>query len=77
MMSKNRISFAEVHEIDKYLNNVSKIIAKTDWIKLNKKGFVHKIAEVYGHLNVAHPFREGNGRASKLFIQQVAELSKF
>lgn len=76
-MTKQGIGFAEIHEIDQYLNNAAQIIARTDWMKLNKKGFVHKIAEVYGHLNIAHPFREGNGRASKLFVQHVADQSKF
>jgi cell filamentation protein len=31
------------------------------------------LAEVYGHLNLLHPFREGNGRSQKLFFSAVCK----
>ena len=30
-------------------------------------------AEVYAYLNLGHPFREGNGRPTKMFLNQLAE----
>ncbi|KRP59850.1 Fic/DOC family protein [Pseudomonas trivialis] len=30
-----------------------------------------EIAEVYGDLNVIHPFREGNGRAQRILFEQI------
>lgn len=35
---------------------------------LTHKAFVNKIAEFYHELNMLHPFREGNGRAQRLFF---------
>jgi len=32
---------------------------------------------VFAYLNQAHPFREGNGRTAKVFIEHVAERSRF
>jgi cell filamentation protein len=32
---------------------------------------------VFAYLNQAHPFREGNGRTSKVFMEEVAEQSRF
>lgn len=31
------------------------------------------LAEVYGHLNLLHPFREGNGRSQKVFFSAVCK----
>ncbi len=32
-----------------------------------------KLAYYYGELNMIHPFREGNGRTQKMFIEKVAD----
>lgn len=32
-----------------------------------------KLAYYYGELNMIHPFREGNGRTQKIFIEKVAD----
>lgn len=37
-----------------------------------KKVFVEEIAELAMNLNALHPFREGNGRTSRLFLQLLA-----
>jgi cell filamentation protein len=39
---------------------------------LKKAEFVNAISDVYQTLNELHPFREGNGRATKLMLQQLA-----
>ena len=39
---------------------------------LEKTDFVRKLAEHYGDWNALHPFREGNGRATREFIGQIA-----
>jgi cell filamentation protein len=44
---------------------------------MDREQFAIAAAEVFAYVNHAHPFREGNGRTSKLFMQHVAELSPF
>lgn len=34
--------------------------------------FVQRIAHYYCEINVLHPFREGNGRAQRIFFEQLA-----
>lgn len=71
--------FADVStgEIDQYLTDVHSLVSATAWDSLARSAFVEQAATVFAHLNQAHPFREGNGRTSKLFMAHVAELSRF
>lgn len=76
-IAKGYTSFADVAMIDRYLNDMHDLIAKTKWNTLDKTGFSAQIATVYALLNQAHPFREGNGRAGKVFLHHVAKLSNY
>ncbi|SDL33970.1 cell filamentation protein [Nocardioides sp. YR527] len=76
-IQKDATHFADPTEIDDYLSAANKIIADADWATLDHKGFADVTSEVYANINQAHPFREGNGRAGKVFMSQVAELSHF
>ena len=69
--------FAETGEIDRYLDRAADIVAATPWESLDRDGFARVAAEVYANVNHAHPFREGNGRATKVFMEHVAERSQF
>lgn len=71
--------FADVttDEIDRYLADAHTLIMTTPWAALERKAFAESAATVFAHLNQAHPFREGNGRASKMFMLHVAELSSY
>jgi len=64
-------------EVDRYLSDVHQLVSSTDWRRLDRGEFVASAATVFAYVNQAHPFREGNGRTSKLFMQQVAEQSRF
>lgn len=33
--------------------------------------FIDELAELYGELNMVHPFREGNGRALRLLFEFI------
>src|ERR1700741_1268711 len=37
-----------------------------------RSAFVESLARPYGDLNACHPFREGNGRALRAFLRQLA-----
>lgn len=71
--------FAEVRggEIDRYLSDVRRLVAGTAWERLDRDDFGERAAQVFAYLNQAHPFREGNGRTSKVFMEHVAERSRF
>ncbi|WP_018024232.1 Fic/DOC family protein [Corynebacterium ulceribovis] len=64
-------------EMLRYLSDVTKLVRSQDWLALKRDDFVEAIAKVFAYLNQAHPFREGNGRTSKLFMQDVSALSPF
>ncbi|RAX21790.1 cell filamentation protein Fic [Actinomyces sp. Z5] len=78
-ISKNVSTFADVHagQVDRYLNDVHRLVTGTEWASLDHEEFSRASAEVFAYLNQAHPFREGNGRTSKVFMEHVAELSRF
>ena len=67
-------SFADVHagQIDRYLGDAKQLIQEIDWSSLNHSDFAQVSAEVFAYINQAHPFREGNGRSSKVFMEHVA-----
>lgn len=73
------VPFASVNggEIDRYLNTTHHIVTTTDWAQLGRDEFSHAAAAVFANLNQAHPFREGNGRTSRVFMDHVAQNSKF
>lgn len=40
---------------------------------LEMPALIHRLAYYLGELNAVHPFREGNGRVQRLFIEYLAE----
>lgn len=78
-MAKAGKAFARVGErqFDQYLEDVTQHIAETPWPKLDQEQFAQAMAETFAPLNQAHPFREGNGRSTKVFLEHVAEQSRF
>ncbi|MDR1427031.1 MAG: Fic family protein [Bifidobacteriaceae bacterium] len=78
-MGKGQSLFADIEmgEIGRYLDDAERIVKSTDWGSLDHEGFADRAATVFAYVNQAHPFREGNGRSSKAFMQDVADLSRF
>lgn len=74
---KPPLEFALPADIDKYLVDASRIVRHSEWAGMDRQQFAATAAEVFSYINHAHPMREGNGRAGKLFMQQVSELSAF
>lgn len=64
-------------EIGLYLDLVHAEIVDTRWAALDREQFADEAARVFVYLNQAHPFREGNGRSSKVFMHHVAARSRF
>ncbi|WP_181062311.1 MULTISPECIES: Fic family protein [unclassified Pseudoclavibacter] len=74
---KNLSEFAHPADVPQYLSDANRIIRGADWSTMDRDQFASAAAEVYAYVNQAHPFREGNGRSGKLFMQHVSELSPF
>ena len=72
-------SFGDVltGELDRYLHDIHQLITHTPWSQLDRHEFVDQAATVFAYVNQAHPFREDNGRTSKLFMQHVAEQADY
>lgn len=70
-ITKDNFMFSDYKYIDE---NMKIIFAKIDIDKLSKIDFdsmVKFISEIMTDLNVLHPFREGNGRATREFIREL------
>jgi cell filamentation protein len=48
-----------------------------DWPNLTRADFVREVADLHTMVNFCHPFRELNGRTSRLFLHQVAAQTPF
>ena len=44
---------------------------------MRREQFIDRLAYHYDQFNYVHPFREGNGRTGKVFMEHVAERSRF
>ena len=64
-------------EVDRYLSDVRQLVTSTDWANISRNDFVAASATAFAYVNQAHPFREGNGRTSKVFMAHVAEQSPY
>lgn len=72
-------TFASVEggKIASHMEQVRGLVEATTWSGISHDEFAVRAAEVFAHVNYAHPFREGNGRTAKIFMEHVAELSPF
>lgn len=57
----------EIKRIFMYLQNQNQLRG------LTKEEFIKQFAFLTGELNALHPFREGNGRAIRLYLKELAE----
>lgn len=71
----DKYEFSPTDLIAPVIDEAAQVARSVDWPATDEAGFAKGMAETYGWLNYAHPFREGNGRAGKVFLQHVAEQS--
>jgi cell filamentation protein len=79
-LAKGGNRFGSHLHIENYLNRVfAKLAAEREsWRKSpGNIDWAGRFAEYLGEINAAHPFREGNGRSQRLFINQLAEEHGF
>lgn len=72
-MSKDGMLFAPVAHIQSALDDFEKILAKNiPSLGTSKKSTAMQLAIVHCEFNAIHPFREGNGRTIRLFLDLAA-----
>lgn len=72
-ITKENFLFSDFHYIEDNIKDVMKKININELKCLNFDQLVAKISEIMTDLNVLHPFREGNGRATREFIRELLE----
>ena len=65
--------FGDHNSMDMYLRQIHRRIDATAWHDLELGEVADALAEVHTRLNFAHPFREGNGRTTRIFLQHLAQ----
>lgn len=71
-ISKDGMLFAPIKYIDGALKAFSKLLKATLPKQADTKNkLAQKLAIIHNELNVIHPFREGNGRTTRLFLDLI------
>ena len=66
--------FCNYEFIESNADSLFKKLKKENYLKDASKDEVpFRLAQYLSEINVLHPFREGNGRAQRLFIEYLAE----
>jgi cell filamentation protein len=72
-IAKDDSLFALPEHIASYLAGVLGALADENYLRgLVRAEFLNRITHYHAELNAAHPFREGNGRAQRAFLGQLA-----
>lgn len=71
-MSKGGHHFGDYNSMGMYLRQANGMVQRFDWERASYDDKLTHLAEIHTHLNFAHPFREGNGRSTKVFMTDLA-----
>ena len=72
-ITKENFLFSQYQFIEDNIKDIIKSINLEKYKELNFEELVKEISKVMTDLNVLHPFREGNGRATREFIRELLE----
>ncbi|WP_336279643.1 BID domain-containing T4SS effector [Bartonella sp. CB175] len=68
--------FSTSDQIQDSLKQLDKTLLEKNNLKgLSREDFVSEATELFSFLNYIHPFREGNGRAQRLFFERLAKAA--
>lgn len=69
-------AFAPPETIEPLMAGVAEAMRETDLLRaIPEHNYAEALATVYNTINTAHPFREGNGRTQRLFVDALAAES--
>ena len=75
---KGDTAFALAPYIENEAHKLSAALLKESHLQgLDKAQFVERFAHYYAEWNVLHPFRDGNGRATREFLSQLARAAGY
>lgn len=78
LITKGGSQFAAPAFIEGYAGTLAAALAKENHLKgLEKSAFVDGLARHFSEFNAVHPFREGNGRATREFFGQLARNAAY
>lgn len=71
-ISKDTTHFCTTSRIEPEARKLFARLAQANWFEdLERPALVAASAELFGDLNVVHPFREGNGRAQRILFEHI------
>lgn len=77
-IAKRYVDFVEPDKIDEQAQSALSELKDNHYLKgLGKAEFIQRFSNTYGKLNDIHPFREGNGRALQVFMQDIARKAGY
>lgn len=78
-ISKGGSSFARPGMIETYANtSVFKDLKEDRYLQgMDKDKFVERLSHHFGEINALHPFRDGNGRSTRVFLEQLAKQAGY
>jgi cell filamentation protein len=77
-ISKENSLFCLCEYMPSWMNDIHGRLIKDDYLRgLDKPAFVDKITHFHGDVDGLHPFREGNGRATRVFIDQLTRQAGY
>jgi cell filamentation protein len=75
---KGDTEFCRADRIHDYADNVFSRLKSENWLRrLERKAFIERLAFYMGEINALHPFREGNGRAQRIFFAELTRRAKY
>jgi cell filamentation protein len=73
-LAKPGSMFALPAHIESYATEVLRQLADEQHLRgLLRERFAERLTHYYAEINAVHPFREGNGRAQRAFLRQLAQ----
>ncbi len=73
LLSKGNSTFLSATDLDRGLRDIARLSDSTAARSPDRASFADAATEILAKLNHAHPFREGNGRTQRAFMEQLAE----
>jgi len=77
-ISKKGTRFCPAEDIPDYAERVFSRLRELSFLRgMNREEFIVEFVDFYVSTNHLHPFREGNGRTQRLFLQQLANSAGY
>ncbi|MDH4872174.1 putative adenosine monophosphate-protein transferase Fic [Pseudomonas sp. BN515] len=77
-IAKGGTYFCNVTRLEPEANKLFRALADANWLEgLDRPALIAAAAELYGDMNMLHPFRDGNGRAQRILFEHLIANAGF